>query len=146
MPRANKDSAAEELLQLSALTASANATGGAANAELQAALTEAITEILTAKRERIANDERIRKEQIESTRLAMASQKAAQDNCRHRKEKGESALAGQRIGGFDTGHPVQLTLVCTHCQKNFHSPPLEGQTDIPRELLPGPEAIGGQLS
>lgn len=146
MPRSKKDEAASDLMQLSALTASANAMGSGINPELQAALAESIQEILTEKRVRQENDKRIREEQVEGTRQAMALMKAKQDNCRHRKEKGETALAGQRIGGFDSGHPVQLTLVCMHCNKNFHNPPLAGQFAIPQELMPAPQDLGGQLT
>lgn len=138
--------AAEELMQLSALTASANALGGNANPELQAALTEAIKEILGDKKQRQEAEEQVRKEQVESIKQATAARKAQQAACRHRKENNETALGGQRIGGFDTGHPVQLTLVCSHCNKNFHNPPLEGQEAAPVELIPSPGAIGGQLT
>lgn len=146
MARTNTKNAAEELMQLSALTASANALGGNANPELQAALTEAIKEILDNKRKNAENEEQVRKEQVEAIRIATAAKKAQQAACRHRKENNETALGGQRIGGFDTGHPVQLTLVCSHCNKNFHNPPLAGQEAAPVELIPPANVLGGQLT
>lgn len=146
MGKPSSKTAAEDLLQLSALTASANAMGGAANPELQAALTKAISKILNDSAEREANEEQVRKEQVESIKRAMAAKKAQQANCRHRKENNETALGGQRIGGFDTGSPVQLTLVCSHCNKNYHNPPLQGQEAAPPELIPSAGALGGQLT
>ena len=63
---------------------------------------------------------------------------AEQNRCSHRKQDGSTRLRGQRLSGTD-----QINLVCMFCHKCFYAPPLPGQEDVPKELWPTPDEIGG---
>ena len=58
--------------------------------------------------------------------------------CNHRKQDGTTRLSGQRLTG--TG---QICLVCKYCGMDFFYPALEGQKEVPRDLWPTGDEIGG---
>jgi len=106
--------------------------------DLKAAIKEILVDYVETVRERKRQREQFVQNRLKIIQQEREARRSEQERCTHRKEDGSSRLVGQRLTG--TG---QLCFVCLGCAKSFYYPAYEGQEEVPKELIPHSDAIGG---
>lgn len=144
MSRSNIQKQTESLNKLETVASIARAAGSTQmNEELTAKLNRALEKIINDLEEDELSAEEVKRHFQEIAQQTKREREESQANCRHVKEKGETALGGQRVG---VAPNQQIVLVCSRCQKDFWHPAKEGQSPVPAHLTPDANTIGGRLS
>jgi hypothetical protein len=122
-----------DLNETAMLATTMGKASGTAQEQLAAALTRKILKEEEAEEARVAQQKRLREQQLESIRAQMLQRDAMQAACPHMKPNFTSAIGGQR------DHNNDYHWLCQYCAKEWLNDELPVHLRIPQDRVGGPQ-------